>query len=193
MNTYLMEVAAQLPRLRSLLNWTQDDLARRVGISRPTLIAMEKDPERLTRPVAIAIFAVVQAEIRERGQRVGQIDFRDAENAVAALTSIGLSAKVATAIFPAVLNAIGKVGKDAAERAAYGFIPRMFSKPGTPVDAERLRTYVDASLRYISAEVEMIFGLPELDVVEFIRRMDAGETCDDALGATEDKSSGAPA
>ena len=77
MNTFLYKMAIHLRELRELMNWKQEDLAKHVGISRPSLIAIEKEGEKLDRTVALAIFSVVASEIAERREKLESLSFLD--------------------------------------------------------------------------------------------------------------------
>ena len=68
MNPVLFNLALKLSDFRDKFGWTQDELAKRSGISRATIINVEKDPGRLTKTMALAILFVFLAELTQREQ-----------------------------------------------------------------------------------------------------------------------------
>lgn len=66
MNQYIYKLGTQLGDIRKLLNWSQEDLAKKTGVSRPTILNIEKDPAKMSKTIALALVTVVVYEIGER-------------------------------------------------------------------------------------------------------------------------------
>jgi DNA-binding XRE family transcriptional regulator len=75
MNRYLYKLGTQLGDIRKLLGWSQGELARRLGVSRPTILYIEKDPAKMSKTIALALVAVVIFEIGARLSYIEQADF----------------------------------------------------------------------------------------------------------------------
>lgn len=176
MNTYLLNFATQIPRIRQLLNWTQDDLARRTGISRSTIVAIENDPGKLLRYMAMAIFVAVSAELHTRKQTLAEIDWSKGDF-LSQLSTLGLNSRVVNSIFPSVVGLIG----GAIEATAFRFVPRIFSKstPTQDIDAEKLKAYVETSILFIDRSILSIFGIELLDSAIFMKKIEEGEVSED--------------
>lgn len=61
-NEAVDKMTANLKVLRNKLNLTQDELARRIGISRQTLVNIENRKRRMTWNAFVALIAVFRAE-----------------------------------------------------------------------------------------------------------------------------------
>ena len=74
MNNYLIMLGSNFPDIRQLLNLTQEDLANKMGVSRPTIVKIEQDPSRLTKTLAFAFFVSISYEIKKRIKEVKEIN-----------------------------------------------------------------------------------------------------------------------
>lgn len=69
-NPYLIGLGSQFSKIREIMDWTQEDLAIAVGVSRPVITNIEKSPEKLTKAIALALFTVVSGEYKKRCQEI---------------------------------------------------------------------------------------------------------------------------
>ncbi|MFC4559999.1 helix-turn-helix domain-containing protein [Virgibacillus kekensis] len=74
MNNYLIMLGSNFADIRQLLNLTQEDLAKKMGVSRPTIVKIEQDPSRLTKTLAFAFFISISYEIKKRIKEVKEIN-----------------------------------------------------------------------------------------------------------------------
>lgn len=74
MNNYLIMLGSNFADIRQLLNLTQEDLAKKMGVSRPTIVKIEQDPSRLTKTLAYAFFVSISYEIKKRIKEVKEIN-----------------------------------------------------------------------------------------------------------------------
>ncbi|MFJ7513245.1 helix-turn-helix domain-containing protein [Peribacillus simplex] len=74
MNNYLIMLGSNFTDIRQLLNLTQEDLAKKMGVSRPTIVKIEQDPSRLTKTLAYAFFVSISYEIKKRIKEVKEIN-----------------------------------------------------------------------------------------------------------------------
>ncbi|MDF2788620.1 MAG: hypothetical protein K0S80_1718 [Neobacillus sp.] len=118
MNNYLIMLGSNFADIRQLLNLTQEDLANKMGVSRPTIVKIEQDPSRLTKTLAYAFFVSISYEIKKRIKEVKEINpsaykSPDSLNTYikvisgTSLLSAGTIAATATRSLGAVLPGIG--------------------------------------------------------------------------------------
>ncbi|WP_096156461.1 helix-turn-helix domain-containing protein [Bacillus sp. FJAT-45066] len=118
MNNYLIMLGSNFTDIRQLLNLTQEDLANKMGVSRPTIVKIEQDPSRLTKTLAFAFFVSISYEIKKRIKEVKNINpsaykSPDSLNTYmkvisgTSLLSAGTIAATATRSLGAVLPGIG--------------------------------------------------------------------------------------
>lgn len=172
MNHFLLLFGAQLPEIRRLLNWTQDDVANKTGISRATIVGFEKDPTKLHKYFALAIFSLILYELTTRRQTLKSINF-SSPNLRNELDKLGFAPKLVSAIFPSVIIGAAAI----IDRSAFSFIPRFFGKtPDTSnVDVEKLKQYVESSMQYVESKLIESLGLTKLDITCFIKLMEDSE------------------
>lgn len=110
MNTYLFHLGCQLVEIRRLLNWTQDDLAKRVGVSRPVIVNIENDPEKMTKNIALAMFVNIKGELQIRKSKLSTIDFEQAPTEVKKqIEQMGITSTTVRIIAPFVGGLFGGV------------------------------------------------------------------------------------
>ena len=73
MNAYLLMLGGQVSEIRKILNLTQDDLAKMMGVSRPTIVKIEQDPSKLSKALAYALFGSVAVEFQKRIRKLDVI------------------------------------------------------------------------------------------------------------------------
>ena len=196
MNPFLFNMATQLRELRELMNWKQEDLASAIGISRPSVIAIERDPSRLDKTVALAIFSVVAAELGERRDKLKALSFNQwgqidkTEGLIAALATLGLTgrffgksaAKIASGmVLPGVgAFAAGYFGIKGAI-SLVSFLTKPKSKHSAPAEITpaELKDFSEKSFMLLEAKVKACLGIDKLDIREFRRKMEADEISKD--------------
>ena len=80
MSSFLFEFSKNISSIRQDLGWTQAELARRTGISRPAIVGYENGPKEMPRPYALAIYTVIVNEVerrREKFQELVSADWND--------------------------------------------------------------------------------------------------------------------
>ena len=118
MNNYLVMIGSNFTEIRQLLNLTQEDLANKMGISRPTIVKIEQDPSRLTKTIAYAFFVAISYEMKKRLKDLQEIDpsafispdtLNNFINEISksSLLTVGTIATTATLGLSAVLPGIG--------------------------------------------------------------------------------------
>lgn len=73
MNLYLTHLASQLPKIRQQLDITQEDLSKLMGISRPTLVKVEKEYEKFTHAMAICLYVAITAQLEKDKRLINEL------------------------------------------------------------------------------------------------------------------------
>jgi transcriptional regulator with XRE-family HTH domain len=80
MNNYLVFIGSNISEMRRILNLTQEDLSKMMGVSRPTIVKLEQDPDKMTKALAFALFGAIAIDIKKRLKDIKSInpnDYRD--------------------------------------------------------------------------------------------------------------------
>lgn len=83
MNIYLIELGSSITQIRSILELTQEEFAEKIGISRPTLLKIEKDSNKLTKVIALSMFTALSAEFESHKRNIASVnpkDYQDKES-----------------------------------------------------------------------------------------------------------------
>ena len=198
MNTFLIHMATNLKELRELMNWKQEELAEAIEISRPSLIALERDPSRLNKTTALAIFNEVDAALADRRNKLKSVKFKlwgqspkQQAAILSALAAIGLTGRflgTADGIFStgAVLSGVGAFAagflgmKGILKLVSHLTTPK--SKQGVPeegipndVSPEELQEFSEKAFTLLETKVLACLGLEKMDLTEFRRKIKESE------------------
>ena len=186
MNTFLYKMAINLRELRDLMNWKQEDLAKHIGISRPSLIAIELERyNKLDKTVALAIFSVVASEIAERREKLESLSFHEwsqpdrQASLIGALGSLGLTGRffgVSAALFcnNAITPGLGITGLLGAKLASFLSKPKTNTYP--EISPEQFRAISQYSFNLLEEKVKACLGVETWDIREFRRKMEDAES-----------------
>lgn len=97
MNHYLLKLGSNFSDLRNTLSYTQEEFAKLLGVSRPTIIKIEQDPTKMTKNTALALFTGIQAIIEENIYSLKSIDptnYQTADSAIKLIAKVGSSAAI---------------------------------------------------------------------------------------------------
>lgn len=200
MNSYLIQLANNLPQIRRVLAITQKELAEKVGISRPTLLKIEQSPDRLTKVTALGIYVVTNALIQEDLKKIRKMKQRTYDtkesvqdliretNTYHTLTSTNVSVAASLSSIP-ILGALGdgvtnilkglfsKGKKDEAKDEKH--LSRMLS--GVAIDdelSESITKFLDDLKKQIIDKNEScleLFQLEDWEPDEFIKKIEINE------------------
>ena len=82
MNLYLTHLASQLPKIRQQLDITQEDLSKLMGISRPTLVKVEKEYEKFTHAMAICLYVAITAQLEKDKRLINELRNENNDNLI---------------------------------------------------------------------------------------------------------------
>lgn len=77
MNAYLLLLGSHVAEIRQILNLTQEELAKMMGVSRPTIVKLEQDAEKMTKSLAFSLFGASAIEMKKRLKNLKKINPED--------------------------------------------------------------------------------------------------------------------
>lgn len=193
MNNYLVFLGDNVSEVRQILNLTQEDLAQKMGVSRPTIVKLEQNSSRLTKTLAFAFFVAVSYEMNTRFKSVKNLDPKDYKNPdklnsfidaikVTSLLPIGTLATAATLSLGGLIPGIGAA--IAATGVKYG-LKSFKKKPSEDLEqqikwdeekAKKMIEEVKKKLLEDQNKVVSCFQLNDLEIEQFVERIEEGET-----------------
>jgi len=172
MNYYLIGIGAQISEIRELLGWNQQQLAEKIGVSRSTLVRIEKNPNNIKKYIAHSLYLVVYKEIEDRKEKLEEINFEteDKDNLLEEINNkIGITSKtiVSSAIFAGIGPALGSLAI------------ALFSKnkaDKSDINNEKVKEITAKSLTQIEKELNNYFGIKDLNnTKEFLNKIEKEE------------------
>ena len=175
-NPFLCNFATHLSEIRDRLGITQKVLAEKSGISKPTIVAIEGEPTRLSRTHALALFFVITTELDQKAATAKSIDYSNVAKAAATLAAAGFTAK----IFNVTLGSmVGALIAPAAARIAipYLFRGKSSKKPDQTehMDSVTLKNLATESVGVIRKEILQILGIKSLSLQDFMAEIEKNE------------------
>ncbi|MBP1971342.1 DNA-binding XRE family transcriptional regulator [Virgibacillus natechei] len=187
MNNYLLILGTSISDIRKILNFTQEDLAYKVGVSRPTIVKLEQDPSRLTKTLALAFFTTVSYEINIRIEDVKKLDPKEYNNLdklkkfineIKKTTSLPIGT-VATAATLSLGGLIPGIGAVITSIGTTGVIPeKKKSTEEIKWDEEKVRKIIEEVQKKLIEDKNKIvncFQLSALQIDQFVEKIEEGE------------------
>lgn len=191
MNNYLLLLGSNVAEVRQILNLTQEDLAHKMGVSRPTIVKLEQDPSRLTKTLAFAFFVAVSYEMKTRIKNVKNLDPKDYKNPEkiksfidaikgTSLLPIGTLATAATLSLGGLIPGIGAA--IVASAGATGILKALKKKsPEAELkwDEEKAKKIIEEVQNKLIEDQKRVVGcfqLNALEIEQFVERIEEGET-----------------
>lgn len=164
---------AHIGDIRKLLNWTQDELSQKIGVSRPTIVNIEKDPTKMSKIIALALFTITFAELSIKATELETIDFskwKVKESREELITSLITSGIINKSMFASLLKTIPVAGT-----ALSLVITHLFSKSkleSANFGSGELKEAIEKTNNYIALEINKIFDLDTFDLVSFVNKIE---------------------
>lgn len=194
MNNYLLLLGSNVSEIRQILNLSQEELANKLGISRPTIVKLEQDPSRFTKTLALALFMVVSYEISKRIRNLSNInpkDYKDPENFDKLVKTLTLSSALSTgAITSAAVASLGrgmpKIGAIVAGISALYMLKSKKSKANESRETPTAENWNEEQGKKLITEIKNVlladqnkllkcFNLNSFSIEEFIKAIDTAE------------------
>jgi DNA-binding XRE family transcriptional regulator len=188
MNNYLLLLGSNVEEIRKILNLTQEELAHKMGVSRPTIVKLEKDHSRLTKTLAFAFFIAISYEIKKRIMDVNSLDPKDFKSTDqiksfvekvrgTSLLPIGTLATTATLSLGGLIPGIGAI---IAGAGATNLLKSLKKKSSEELkwDEEKARMILEEVQKKLLEDHRRIvscFQLNDLEIKQFVERIEEGE------------------
>jgi DNA-binding XRE family transcriptional regulator len=194
MNGYLLMLGGNFPEIRKILNLTQEDLANKMGVSRPTIVKIEQDPSKLTKAISYAFFVCITYEINRRIREIGNIkpqDYANLENLdrfiaklrATSYISGGALVTLTTMVIGPIVPGISKIltkgikeGWDSFKRDSLhplqNGIKWSEDKPQKVIDAVHKKLIEDQK------KLQLCFQIHSLAIDQFVEKLEEGDSKD---------------
>lgn len=164
MNYYITGLGSQISEIRNILGWTQEDLAKKIGISRSSIVKIENDPTNMKKYIAYSLYLVVTDEVKRRKNEAKEIDFnKKTEEIIEQLKEkVGITSKLVSS--SALYKGLGG--------ALAGMAVSLFKSDHPNLEKEKIKEITDKTIKKIEVELEHYFGLNDLmDSSEFMTKI----------------------
>lgn len=177
-NSYITELGMHFKDIRNLMNWTQKDIADKLGISRNTVINIEQNPTTMKKTIAYSLYLVVITELDKRKDRAENIDYSkintdDKEEIKSTFYKLGLTGTLLSSgiLLPALVTILG-----GAVGGLLGIFSSQKKKSIEDLNSEEIKMITEKSIAKIEEKIEDYFGLDDLyNSREFVGKvMDKG-------------------
>ncbi|MBP2642567.1 MAG: Helix-turn-helix domain [Firmicutes bacterium] len=165
MNPYLIQVGEAIKPTRDLLDWTQKELADRIGLSCSTISNLENGPWRMTNTLALAVFSVV---LTEMNRRIEEVKYQKGVSGLELLKKIGLTKSRTWS------HIIGSV-----EIASTGLIPLIggigmisTGTQATNLSKEELKSFAVVAMDKLQKKLCKIYYIEELSLESFLTKLE---------------------
>jgi DNA-binding XRE family transcriptional regulator len=146
------------------LGWTQEDLAKKIGISRSSIVKIENDPTNMKKYIAYSLYLVVTDEVKRRKNEAKGIDFnKKTEEIIEQLKEkVGITSKLISS--SALYKGLGV--------ALAGMAMTLFKGDQTKINKEKIKEITNKTIKNIENELANYFGLNDLmDSSEFMTKI----------------------
>lgn len=189
MNNYLLLLGNNVSEVRQILNLTQEDLAHKMGVSRPTIVKLEQDPSRLTKTLAFAFFIAVTYEMNIRIKNVKNLDPKEYKNPdrlkkfideikKSSLLPVGAIATAATFSLGGLIPGIGAIIASAGATGILKSLKKKTSEDDLKWDEEKAKKVIEEVKKKLLEDQRKVvncFQLNDLEIEQFVERIEKGE------------------
>ncbi|MGG3557845.1 helix-turn-helix domain-containing protein [Peribacillus frigoritolerans] len=189
MNNYLLLLGNNISEVRQILNLTQEDLAHKMGVSRPTIVKLEQDPNRLTKTLAFAFFIAVSYEMNIRIKNVKNLNPKEYKNPdrlkkfideikKSSLLPIGAISTAATFSLGGLIPGIGAIIASAAGATSILNSLKKKSPEDLKWDEEKAKKMIEEVQKKLledQRKIVVCFQLNALEIEQFVEKIDEGE------------------
>jgi transcriptional regulator with XRE-family HTH domain len=199
MNGYLLFLGSNISEIRQILSLTQEELAKMMGVSRPTIVKLEQDPSKMTKALAFALFGATAIEMKKRLKSVKAInpkDYKDIEkigvlaenlksSAALSISNMGMvAARGLGTLIPGIGSVISSGLKNGWKSVKDSAVSNLKENANWGEDkAEKIIDSVERKLHEDEKRLLEYFKLTALDIELFGEAMEKGEDSDYDLWA----------
>lgn len=194
LNNYLLLIGNQMAEIRQILGITQEELAKMMGVSRPTIVKIEQDPTKMTKALGYAFFSSVSYEILKRLKETEYINPDEYERekdmgiflkniASSSGTTISGLKRVTTMALSKLIPNIGTIWTSLPKGNIAEGATAILKKYGGEIkwDLDKAKLIKDTAEKKLQDDHKRmlaIFNLNELSVLEFGEEIEKGEDPD---------------
>lgn len=200
-NGYLLHLGIKIAEIRLTLNLTQEELAKMMGVSRPTIVKLEQDHTKMTKALAFALFGAAAIEMKKRLKKLTTInpkDYKNIENIGILVENLKSSASlsiptmgvIATKGLGTIMPGIGSVISSGLKNGWKSVKDQVVTnlKETSIWDEKKAEIIVESVARQLHEDEKKLlecFKLTSLDIELFGEEMEKGEDSDyDLWGET---------
>jgi O-acetyl-ADP-ribose deacetylase len=175
---FLANLASKLPVLRGVLGWTQAELAKRIGISRANIVAIEQNPHKMSKTTALALYTAVFGELMQKREQYAALNFElwrrnettDREYLLKQINGIAWGRKKGAAVL-----VIGSSRDPLAGKTAH--LIQLLNHPGEADKSAMLSHHdieqiLERTVGYIQEEACKLLGIEERDPEAYIKNLE---------------------
>ncbi|MFW6029724.1 MAG: helix-turn-helix transcriptional regulator [Halanaerobiales bacterium] len=179
MEDYLFKLGSHFKEIRNLLDWTQEDIASKIGVSRNTIVNIEQNPFNMKKTIAYSLYMIVYKEINERKKELDNIDFsnwdkNNREDIIKKFTKVGLTgaALSSSILFPVTGAILGSIA------VTSSFLNLFSSKKDKSrkledLDSDDIKMLAFKAIARIKDKLEEYFQLEDIhNTLEFVNMVD---------------------
>lgn len=186
MNVYLVGVGSQVFKIRNLLNLSQQTLSEKMGVSRPIIINIEKDPTNMTLAAIMGLYVVSFGEIVMKRKKLEELNYdlwdkkENREDLIDNIIDLGVDKKViavvlgssaiASNFFAPVLLPIALVG------GAVSLFSRTINGKDSELKKDHIKKLVFNSLDVMESEICACFNIATPSLELFLDNIKKGES-----------------
>lgn len=181
MNNYLFEVGSHFKDIRTLLGWTQEDVAEKIGVSRNTIVNIERNPANMKKNIAYSFYLEIYKEIYDREEYAQDINKNklksNKNNEIKQIfNKIGLTGSVMSkpTLIPVVVAALGSMAKTSSLLNLFG-VKDSTEAALESIETKELLDLINKSLEQIKAQISGELKISDIyQPIEFIRNIENG-------------------
>jgi len=194
MNFYLVHLGGKVAEVRNILNLTQEELAKMMGVSRPTIVKLEQDHNKMTKALALTLFGAAAIEMKKRLKNLRAInpkDYKDLETIgvlvenlkSASSLSISNMGAIATKGLGVLIPGIGSIVSSGLKHGWKSIKDKTVTnlKENAHWDVDKAEKIVESVERKLLEEEKRLlecFKLDSLDIELFGEELEKGENSD---------------
>ena len=185
MNEILLTVGSQVGEVRRLFDWTHDELASKLGVSRPTIAKIEKCA-KMQKTLLLSLLIIVMTEVYTMKEQLKKIQFDKWDNEkkrdtlLKDITSLGISSKTLSHIMPSLLSSEIASGVVAtAIKKLPTWLLTTSSSEGEKVNSKEMKLIVEESLKQIELKLSRCFGLEDFTMESVVLVMEQLKNLDE--------------
>jgi len=176
-NLFIINLARQLPLIREKLGWTQEELARRLGLSRANIISLEQYPDKMGKSTALSLYTAVFGELSLKRRQYMALDLSrwDSGNPLAQAALLKQLHNIAWGRKRLAAVLVVGSGREALANKTADLI-KLLNHPealtGTALSATDLEAILERSLQYIENDICAHMGLESPDAGVYLNRLE---------------------